>query len=210
LLENCRKQTDDHAGLFRALDQMFDDDSQPGSVHLFNLLKHKLDQLSLICDVTDKMGDLLFRLNDSKLVKWLQCKVDMLCNYLADNEPTCIVICGAQSSTFRESSKKVKASLDELRRTAIGFISEYVDPKHIDDLATSYGITNFGPAKVNAFDDLLSCNASKGKHAAEDISPKQPEAKKLKMELSASQKKLAKTNLKGMSKLSAFFPVSKK
>eukprot|EP01116_Phalansterium_solitarium_P017980 TRINITY_DN4589_c0_g1_i1.p1 TRINITY_DN4589_c0_g1~~TRINITY_DN4589_c0_g1_i1.p1 ORF type:complete len:305 (+),score=68.22 TRINITY_DN4589_c0_g1_i1:50-964(+) len=177
LLEASRKKTDSHAGVFCALDQVFPDTAHTGFAHLHTIAKDASEQLSLLCDLNDKMDEPFYRLNDDKVLRWLRCKVDRLATRLGALDNTSAVLGGAQSSTFRESSKKAKVSTEELQRAAIGFLSEYVDPKRIEALASSYGFDNFGPKKLSALDDL-TYKSERGKRGSDDpLAKKEPEPK---------------------------------
>jgi len=201
LLEENRKKTEEHAGYFCSLSQMLSDTNHLGYVHLTKLLKDV--DVSVICDVNDQSTDqVLYRLNDDKLLKWMRCKTDRLSQKLA-SYPIQTTVSSAQASTFVASTRDIKKPTeDDLLRSALGFLSEYINPNRMEQLARSYGILEFAPPRVSVFDDLKKAE-TKSESRKDHTKKEKPKVEKPK--LSVAQSKLAKTNTTGMSKISSFF-----
>jgi len=216
LLELNRKKTADHAGLFCDLSQMLSDTNKSGYAHFSKFSAEALN-LQLICDVNKDHDEPLYRLNDSKVTKWLRVKVDRLAESLASSDLVQTRLSGARASAFRRSTKDQQPTpTEDLLRHALGFLSEYVDAERIKVVADSYGITNFGVAKITAFDQFAYTPDKRKRDDADDEeddpqttpgSSKKDSAKKAK--LTPGQAKLAKTNIRGMNKISAFFTPKK-
>jgi hypothetical protein len=60
-------------GVFIDVDQIFDDPIVPDMALLKSIMMN-LETLGLICDIKSQGDNKYYRLNDNKLIKWLQCK----------------------------------------------------------------------------------------------------------------------------------------
>lgn len=187
-----KNEEENHKGFFCDLHTLL---MKPGYHHL---QKVKPLSLSLITDVKKVMDETQYRLNDSKLIKWLQCKVDKLIERLTVSE-SYLSVSSAQSNSFRTLEQK-NPSKDQILQSALGFVSEYVNEEIMDQLAKSFGIFNFGPPKMTAFEQTIQ-NPQKRK--TPEKRKKNPILKKPKM--TRGQAQLSKVNLKGISKISSFF-----
>jgi ribonuclease H2 subunit B len=72
ILEQVRMKKGDDMGKFRALDEIMYVDGFPGYVHLLPVLASCLE---LICELREVGQDKYYRLDDSKVLAWLCCKV---------------------------------------------------------------------------------------------------------------------------------------
>jgi len=200
LLEQNRKKSSEHGGYFCEFSQMLFDTDQPGYAH-FAKLTDTFD-LSLICDINNDLEQPLCRLNDEKIIHWLRAKVENLRVKLAQSDH--LYHAASQSSTFRLSSSEKKLTNVDILKGALGFVSEYVTPERMTELAKTYGIVNYGVPKLSALDGLHSRDKFipvSNKREGDQV--KQPTPKKQKPSL--AQSKLAKTNIKGMNKMDSFF-----
>mmetsp|Transcript_11819 Transcript_11819/g.16392 ORF Transcript_11819/g.16392 Transcript_11819/m.16392 type:complete len:367 (+) Transcript_11819:67-1167(+) len=213
VLDSNRKKTEEKAGYFCEITQMLADEA--GFSHFLHPIspsnKSLLDtiDLTLVCDVNNEHSQPLYRLNDDKLLCWLRCKVDRIAAYLSTVDNI-----NFSSTVSRSAFLKVKnnsnTSKEDLLKYALGMVSEYISPSTLTRLAETYGFKDFGVVKATPIptapkeDDKIVSTAEKRK--ASDSKEKD---KNKKPKLSVAQNRLAKTNLKGVSKINAFFSPSK-
>jgi len=111
--------------------------------------QNKNCNLNLICDVQEELEDdglrYFYRLNDSKVIEWLQSKVQTLTKTL-DELPGTMTIVRAQAAGY-QAKKQEKPSPQQLVAISLGFISEYVGKKWMEMLHKSLG-TEALPSKV--------------------------------------------------------------
>lgn len=111
ILEQVRMKKGDDMGKFRALDEIMYVDGFPGYVHLLPVLASCLE---LICELREVGQDKYYRLDDSKVLAWLCCKVK------------------CTSEALLSSSNKYFSGLSEedLKVYVVGLLGEYlkVDP----------------------------------------------------------------------------------
>jgi len=195
-LKRAEKKTEDHEGYYCDISQILSESKNSDYLHL-NSLINSMD-FSLICDSKgDSMSPTLYRLNDDKVILWLKCKIERL-QQLVLSSPN--LIPAAQATSFRSTTQHNITTNDALQ-TALGFLSEYISENRLTKLAQQYGVllpsSNIKPALSNSHE---ISNENK-KH---NIERKEKQITK-KPKLSPAQSKLAKVNLKGMSKLDTFF-----
>jgi len=200
LLEQNRKKTEESEGYFCDISQMLTDAKQPGFFHLLPIVE-TID-LCLICDVNKEHSPTLYRLNDDKVLRWLRCKVDNLIPILETNVQSNSV--SSSAPTFRRSEKSLKKpNSEEVLKSSLGFISEYIDSFRMDSLSKSYGLTHFGVPKLTAFDEMAVYSHKRSNPDNEPEKERKEPAKKPR--LTPGQAKLAKTDVRGIPKISTFF-----
>jgi len=202
-LKRSRRKTLEHEGYFCELNQVLEGELEATSCapQLYSLFEKA--NLSIICDQHSQNLS-SYRLNDDKVLQWLQCKVEQLLETL-ENSPIDISISSAQSDSFRRSkeSQEKKPSKVELLRSALGFLSEYVDETYMDMLAKLYEISSELEEQEKFVES--SSNDSLSQHRKENSTVKVKASTPKKPRLTPGQQKLAKVNTKGMSKISSFF-----
>jgi len=137
LLEKHRKKSNDHAGYFCTIDQILTQtDGDINEIALLLYFKHL--NLSLICDKKDIGDQELFRLDDTKVLKWLRCKVENTRTKLS----SMAIVSRAQASNFVRPDRQmiVDNETDEILNGALAFISEYITKTWKDILYASYGL----------------------------------------------------------------------
>jgi len=226
LLEKNRKQTSESAGYFCEKDQILTEDFEayPGYAHF---LEWPTLPLGLVCDTKDAGGGrVYYRLDNSKVVKWLQAKVHKMKAHLAASPDLAGSLRGgARAANYRDSTPLTDA---ELTKAAIGFISDYINNDWQTKLCEAYGLppvhipteksaalaqnTGQSAAEKHSFggnaevyeweQDEISKYAYDG-GAAKTAESKTPQK-------SLAQKKLEKVDKSGMKTLTSFFAVKKK
>jgi len=161
LLEENRRKTESHEGYFCELTQILSHSKCTGFLQLNNIYKDV--DLSLICDIRDG-NEPLYRLNDEKLIQWLRCKVKKLIEKI---EVSPSIIPAAQAVTFR--SKEKKLTKEEILHFSLGLISEYIDSKTLENLSSSFGITNNISNSLNSKDFIQSIDPNEKKSQTEKI-----------------------------------------
>ncbi|KAL2636279.1 hypothetical protein R1flu_007758 [Riccia fluitans] len=79
VLEAARMKKGDDLGKFRALDEMMCVDDYPGYKRLMPLL---MNSIHVICEVREVGASKYYRLDDSKVIGWLLCKVRRITEHL--------------------------------------------------------------------------------------------------------------------------------
>lgn len=74
ILDEVRMKREDDLGKFRSLEEILFVEGYPGYSHLKPLLQHSLDA---VCEVRDFGASNFYRLDDSKALAWLCCKVKL-------------------------------------------------------------------------------------------------------------------------------------
>ncbi|XP_046854492.1 ribonuclease H2 subunit B-like isoform X3 [Xenia sp. Carnegie-2017] len=152
-------------------------------------------ELNLITDVKEEHGLIVFKLNNEKVLSWLQRKV---------------------SQTKDQIEKDHSSNSENNLRYAFGLISDYISDEWIVELKDRLGITE------EILESSLEEPACKKVKLDESLVGKPDEdyskfvSKSFKtnqmgeVKLTAAQKSLAKVNTKGMKNISSFFQPPKK
>jgi len=188
LLELHRKKSAEHAGYFCTLDQILSQTiTDINQISSFMKIKHL--NLSFICDIKDIGDQQLFRLNDTKVLKWLRCKVENTRTKLS----AMAIVSRAQAKNFIRPDKRiiVNNETDEILNGALAFISEYITKPWKDVLYTSYGLlTNNKSDSCTPVEDSID---RKRKHETDMYSDLESTPKKQKV---IDKKKLCKAEKK--------------
>ncbi|XP_078175138.1 ribonuclease H2 subunit B isoform X2 [Carex rostrata] len=106
LFSSVRMSNGNDQGKFRQLDEVLYVDGYPGYQNLVSIAK---DQMQMICEVKEIGRERFYRLDDSKVLSWLYCKVEQL------------------KKTFPKLSKNYAAQEErDLLKDIILMIGEYV------------------------------------------------------------------------------------
>ncbi|KYR01642.1 hypothetical protein DLAC_01645 [Tieghemostelium lacteum] len=131
-LEKLRGNVEKDGGMFGELSSAKNDES----FSQLTRLSFNNDQLSLICQVKDICGHPMYRLDDTKLMLWLRCKVSKLSLHLKETN----------TNIYTSSSNQVSANVpkevskEALMTMSIGFLGEYLSTNHIKLLETFFGV----------------------------------------------------------------------
>ena len=190
-------------------------------------LESLIPDLGLLCECKD--GE-LWRLDQTRVLDWLQAKVDALAAMLrtqgeeSDQRTEELMRVAADAvAGFQVTSRKKKRKRDaDFTRFAIGLVGQYLPHPWKDLLATRVTGAPLPAAAKSKRSKTLESESAPSAQGKEDnavVAPVEDYSQAIKRssssssttQLSAAQKRLAKTNLKGVKKLSSFFtPVSKK
>jgi len=222
LLKKNRKETADSAGYFCELDQILSEDqAHPGYAHF---MEWPSLPLHLVCDVKDAgNGKIYYRLDDTKVIKWLQAKVIKMKNYLSSAPGLASSLrSGARATNYRDSSPLEEA---DLLKAALGLISDYIKVEWQIKLCESLGIAPVHvPVEKSAL-QAFNTNQSVTEKACFGSDEKKEEwedevqnslgdatakGQKQAPQKSLAQKKLDKVDKRGMTPLTSFFSVKKK
>jgi len=197
-----KKKTEKDAGVFVDDLEIFSRADCPA----FKLLKDvKHCDLSLICD-SKKIGEeTYFKLNDEKVLSWLQRKVDSICTFISQMDDPLSMI-RAQVHGFKSSTVE-KITTEQLIGVAIGLLSEYLPHTWMIKLQEAYCIKGSIDSALYSSDFATAHDNEKKKRKAEEELEEEKPAKKRK---TVAQAKLDKVNKKGMKHMTSFFPSSKK
>jgi len=206
-LEKVRSKTDEHAGRYVELDDALKDEDYPA---LPRLAAAKNLRIEMICDINEKHGGRYIRLNDEKVLAWLERKVDAIAQRLASETTESVV------STFNRGPQLTKENINEStpaptsiaqgeREFSLGILSEYLSAEWTKRLAEHLRIRS--PQQMANEDKLTPkmCNTDFFKDdqpSQEDLSKK----RKAEAALStAGNKALKKVDTRGMKSMASFF-----
>lgn len=134
IADKARRATSESNGVFVSGGSMFDNvDSNSASK-----LSPHVTSLSLLCDTKSVDNATYYRLNEEKVVTWLQFKLERLCEHL-EQIPDVSSLVRAQASNFRSRGSKLTTL--ELVKIAIGFLGEYVEKKWLTALENKIGLS---------------------------------------------------------------------
>jgi len=205
LLANSRKKTSDHDGFFCLIEQAFVEDTCPDLAGLVDMIDTA--QFDLVCDKRVIRDDKkVYRLNDEKTLNWLRAKVKQMTNIL-QNDKSVVATNSSTISTFVPVGMKDQGpSQDEILRTALGFISEYINEDLLKALSSSFGMADF-EAPLSTPAPVLSNSTPTSKSKSSERSKTTP--KKAQPTTSHIQKKLVQAS-KGVTSITSFFVPQKK
>jgi len=209
IMDKVRKARVGSTGVFIQESMLLED---VGSLQA-RFLKPFLPLLGPICDVKSQGGQSFYRLNDDKVVLWLQYKLEALCAHL-ESLPDAATLVRVQASNFRSRGNDI--TIFELIKISLGFLSEYVEKKWLSVLETNLGVSSAEALAV----------ATKNAYATEEeVAPRQKRSNPtggfdadLDKELATPPKKkpnihaarLAKVDKRGMSPITSFFKKQEK
>ncbi|KAG0221491.1 Ribonuclease H2 subunit B [Mortierella sp. GBA43] len=197
ILDKIRQRTDESEGRFLALQDMFESDQYTSLRRLTQL--DKLDQhLALICEVRESTlagTGKSFRLDDQRVLTWLQRKVQVLVDQF-------LSIPALSNSIAYTESLPEACRTEAITQGSLRLVSGYLSDSWVTKLAAEYKFPELDKFECRTQLPTLS---DYGKRSAADMDdgPKSKETKKPKM--SAGTRKLAKASTAGMKPLSSFF-----
>jgi ribonuclease H2 subunit B len=217
ILDKARKAKVGTPGVFLSPISLFEEVDTSVSRYL----KPFVPSLDAVCDVRSQGNDKYYRLNDDRVVLWLQHKLDGLCEVLNSSPDFASSLVRAHASNFRSRNTQ-PLTTTELLKLGVGFLGEYLEKKWVTVLESKIGVSNA---------DLLAAAASsapvakKAYASEEDVAPRKRSAPSgghdddllketttpAKKKLNAAQARLAKVDKTGMSPITSFFkPQAKK
>lgn len=120
IFEEARMKKGDDLGKFRQLDEIIYIDGYPGYQQLASLAEKSME---VVCDVKEIDSTKFFRLNDSKVLKWLQYKVHQLLptlltldkNYAAQNTKDTLIGAVSIVGEYLKEEPWLKLLCEELK-----------------------------------------------------------------------------------------------
>ncbi|EFC50588.1 predicted protein [Naegleria gruberi] len=177
------------------------------------------DMITNVCDIMEVGDDLFVRLSEEKVLAWMIAKSNAIVEQITENDKLRNVIVSPQG--FKRTLKSKDASDDKkIRMESIRFLSEYLDRKWVEKLATHFEVieevypskgalssTTFAkspkaPTNTAALDFLDDLEAVEKKRKRKEDEEKSKKSKTLDSRSVASLKKV---NTKGMKSLDSFF-----
>ncbi|KAH7284490.1 hypothetical protein KP509_34G056400 [Ceratopteris richardii] len=176
ILDDARMKKGDDAGKFRSLEEILYVEGYPGYQHLSLLLA---DMLDVICEVRDIGKCKYYRLDDSKVLSWLCCKVKLTMKGLNALE---------NYENMLEEVKEIQA---------VGLVGDYLkDSRWLDMLCSHLGV-DLQPQKLQ------------GSQENELLNPKPNIGKKEEKSSSGKSKAQKKGSTTGIRKVTQFFALQR-
>ncbi|KAI5070410.1 hypothetical protein GOP47_0014753 [Adiantum capillus-veneris] len=178
ILDEARMKKADDAGKFRSLEEILYVEDYPGYQHFSCLLGDTLDS---VCEVREIGTSKFYRLNESKVLSWLCCKVNNTMKGLSSLEG---------HGSMLEGEKEVQA---------VGLIGDYLkDSDWLDKLCTYLGVDLQASRKPQVIDESVPL-----------FNPKPNAGKKEEKGLSGKSKTQKKGSVVGMRKVTQFFAMER-
>jgi ribonuclease H2 subunit B len=205
-LENSRNKKPGHKGYFIEADQILVSDTHPDIRKLYGVKGFILES---ICDTQIVADKKVVRLNDDLVLNWLRQKVLSLKNVLS-RDLALVSTNAAAVSTFIRAGNNQGPSEDEVLKTAIGFLSEYIPLKWLSDVASAFGITSVDSIMTPSQQPTIVLPATTRDTTHQDDANKRTPNKKPAVSQPTTQQKRLASAAKGSASISAFFAAQKK
>lgn len=172
-------------------------------------LRPYLAHIDVICDLDSQGAEKFWRLNDEKVLIWLQYKLEAVCAEL-EKMPDIAMLVRAQATNFRSRGSSV--TLLELVKIGLGFIGEYVEKRWLSALETKIGLSAAEVAQA-ASNKAVYASEEEVAPRAKRYAPTGGFEEELMKEAATPPKKktnihaarLAKVDKRGMSPITSFF-----
>jgi len=137
------------AGVFRPLSDLASEAGEPEAVAALEAtvlaMPDVLSRLRAICDVNDKYDEPMIRLNDDKVLSWLQRKARALAAHLASDASAAHLaarkVADAHSSQFDdETEPRAAATDDDHLAVAVALVCEWLAPEVQAALCSACGV----------------------------------------------------------------------
>lgn len=207
ILDKVRKAKIGSSGVFIQESALFSEVNAKVS----KFLKAYIPLADVICDIKDQGSEKYWRLNDEKVVHWLQYKLEAICQRL-ESMPDIGTLVRAQASNFR--SRGVSVTTLDLVKIGLGFIGEYIEKRWITSLEAKIGYAAAEAAQSAATKTVayateeevgprVKRNTPTGGFEEDLLKDIATPAPKKKVNIHAAR--LAKVDTRGMAPITSFF-----